>query len=62
MWAFTIAREHIIEFLHREAVGDGALALFSELEFISSLTQFFDRAVYHAIAAQSAVLHQKAVA
>ena len=62
MWAFTVAREHIIEFLHREAVGNGALALFSELAFISSLTQFFDRAVYHAIAAQSAVLHQKAVA
>lgn len=62
MWAFTIAREHIIAFLHREAVGDGALALFSELEFISSLTQFFDRAVYHAIAGQSAVLNQKAVA
>jgi hypothetical protein len=62
MWGFTIAREHIIAFLHREAIGDSALALFSELEFISSLTQFFDRAVYYAIAAQAAVLNQKAVA
>jgi hypothetical protein len=62
MWGFTIAREHIIAFLHREAIGDGALALFSEMEFISSLTQFFDRAIYYAIAAQSAVLNQKAVA
>ncbi len=62
MWGFVIAREHVIAFLHREAIGDGALALFSELEFISSLTQFFDRAAYHAIAAQSAVLNQKAVA
>jgi hypothetical protein len=32
------------------------------MEFISSLTQFFDRAIYYAIAAQSAVLNQKAVA
>lgn len=62
LWSFTIAREHIIEFLHRQAIGDSALALFSELEFISSLTQFFDRAIYYAIAAESAVVKNKAVA
>jgi|SRR6185369_4428123 hypothetical protein len=53
VWAFTIAREHIIAFLHREAVADGALALFSELEFVTSLTQFFDRAIYFALDAQA---------
>ena len=52
MWAFTIAKEHIIEFLRREAGADNALALFSELEFIMTLTQFFDRAIYFAVAAQ----------
>jgi hypothetical protein len=62
LWAFTIAREHIIDFLRGEAIGDNALVLFSELEFVSTLTQFFDRAVYHAIAAQSAVQNQKAAA
>ena len=55
VWAFTLARDHVIAFLHRESVADGALALFSELEFVSSLTQFFDRATYYALEAQSAV-------
>ncbi len=53
MWAFTIAKEHIITFLRREAAADNALALFSELEFVMSLTQFFDRAIYFALEAQS---------
>jgi hypothetical protein len=62
VWAFTIAKEHIISFLRREAVADSALALFSELEFVMSLMQFFDRAIYFALEAQSAALNQKAVA
>lgn len=62
MWAFTIAKEHIISFLHREAVADGALALFSELEFVTSLTQFFDRAIYFALEAQAAATKQSIAA
>jgi len=60
VWAFMLAREHVITFLHRESLGDGALALFSELEFVLTLTQFFDRAIYYALEAQSAVRQQVA--
>jgi len=62
VWAFTIAREHVIAFLHRESIADGALALFSELEFVTSLTQFFDRALYFAVEAQSQAVKQRAAA
>ncbi len=62
VWAFTLAREHIIAFLHREAVADGALALFSELEFVTSLTQFFDRAIYFALEAQAAATNKSVAA
>lgn len=59
MWAFTMAKEHIIDFLRREAGADNALALFAEIEFILTLTQFFDRAIYFAVSAQrlAATLH-----
>ena len=62
MWAFTVAKEHIIAFLRREAGADSALALFSELEFILTLSQFFDRAIYFALQAQSTVEKRSAVA
>ena len=62
MWAFTMAKEHIIDFLRREAGADSALALFSELEFILTLTQFFDRAIYFALVAQRAAMGRQAVA
>ncbi len=62
MWAFTMAKEHIIDFLRDEAGADSALALFSELEFVLTLMQFFDRAVYVALAAQRSAVEHTAVA
>ena len=62
MWAFTVAKEHIIAFLRREAIADSALALFSELEFIMILSQFFDRAIYSALQAQTEARKQSAAA
>ncbi len=62
MWGFTIAKEHIISFLHREAASDDALSLFCELEFVMTLTQFFDRAVYFALKAQTMMAETTAVA
>jgi hypothetical protein len=62
MWGFTMAKEHIISFLQREAAADNALALFGELEFVMALSQFFDRAIYFALAAQRTAIQQEAVA
>ncbi len=48
VWALILAKEHVWYFLQREAVNDSALQLLNELEFIFSLEQFFDRALYYA--------------
>lgn len=62
LWAFTLAKDHILSFLKREAAADNALALFGELEFVMALSQFFDRATYYALLAQRKVLAREAVA
>jgi len=47
LWALVLGKEHVWYFLQREEVNDSALQLLSELEFIFSLEQFFDRALYY---------------
>lgn len=46
-WAMVLGKEQVWFFLQREAVNDSAFQLLNELEFIFSLEQFFDRALYH---------------
>jgi hypothetical protein len=53
IWALILSKEHLWTFLEREAFADTAIQLVSELSFILSLEQFFDRAIYYAIAAYS---------
>jgi hypothetical protein len=49
VWALILGKEHLWSFMQREAVGEGALELVNELEFLLALEQFFDRALYHAV-------------
>lgn len=46
-WAMVLAKEQVWYFLQSEAVNDSAMQLLNELEFVFSLEQFFDRALYH---------------
>ena len=46
-WALILAKEQVWVFLQSEAVNDTAMQLLNELEFIFSLEQFFDRAMYY---------------
>jgi hypothetical protein len=41
-------KDHLWAYLRREAMSDGALELYGELEFLQSLTHFYDRAIYYA--------------
>lgn len=50
-WAVMIAKEHLWHFLQREAMADQAMQLMSELDFVLSLDQFFDRALYYGVRA-----------
>lgn len=52
-WAVIIAKEHLWNFLQREAMADQALQLLGELDFLLLLEQFFDRALYHSVSAYS---------
>ena len=46
--SMLMTKEHLWAFLRRESISDGALALYGELEFLQTLTNFYDRAIYYA--------------
>lgn len=48
VWAIIMSKEHLWAYLQREAVIEGPVAIFGELELLRLLDQFFDRAVYYA--------------
>jgi hypothetical protein len=48
VYAITTTKEHLQQFLQRETFSDTSLALYSELELVLILDQFFDRALYYA--------------
>jgi hypothetical protein len=49
VWALVISRNHLWQFLQREAFADNIVELYGELELQRMLNQFFDRAMYYAI-------------
>ena len=49
VWATLVSKEHLFAFLQREGFAEGPVQLFSELELVQLLDQFFDRAVYYAL-------------
>jgi hypothetical protein len=46
--SMLMTKEHLWAYLRREAMSDGALALYGELEFLQSLATFYDKAIYYA--------------
>jgi hypothetical protein len=48
MASMLMTKEHLWSYLRREAMSEGALQLYGELEFLQSLTNFYDRALYFA--------------
>ncbi len=49
VWAVMLSKEHLFAFLQREAFAEGPVQLYSELELVQLLDQFFDRALYYAV-------------
>jgi hypothetical protein len=47
LWAIVLTKDHLWGFLQREALVDGVVELFGELELLRLLDQFFDRAAYY---------------
>jgi len=48
MASMLMTKDHLWAFLRRESISDGALQLYGELEFLQSLMNFYDRAIYYA--------------
>ncbi len=48
MASMLMTKDHLWAYLRREAMSDGALQLYGEIEFLQSLTNFYDRAIYYA--------------
>jgi hypothetical protein len=49
VWALVISRNHLWQFLQREAFADNIVEMFGKLELQEMLNQFFDRAVYYGV-------------
>lgn len=47
-WAIVLAKEHLWEFLNRQALTHSPVELYGEMELLRLLDQFFDRALYYA--------------
>jgi hypothetical protein len=60
IWALIVSKEHLWTFLEREAFADTAIQLVSELTFILTLEQFFDRAIYFTTAAYAGATKEQA--
>jgi hypothetical protein len=50
LYALTLTKEHLFEYLQRESFYDNSLAIYGHLEFLRMLSQFFDRAIFYAVA------------
>ena len=48
VYAIVLTREHLWDYLKREANVDKPVEVFGELEMLELLEQFFDRAIYYA--------------
>jgi len=48
VWCIVLTKDNLWEFLKRELVLDRPIEIFSELELLQLLEQFFDRAIYYA--------------
>lgn len=46
--AISLVKEHLIEFLNREAIREKPVEVMGEMEVLQLLEQFFDRAIYYA--------------
>jgi len=47
IWAITLTKETLWEFLKRETILDRPVEVFGEMEMLQLLEQFFDRAIYY---------------
>ncbi|HZO31049.1 MAG TPA: hypothetical protein VFH48_34205 [Chloroflexota bacterium] len=48
IFALLLTKSHLLEYVKTSGLSDTALDLYQELELIQMVSQFFDKAIYHA--------------
>lgn len=48
LWAISLTKEYLYDYLRREGLLEEPVDFFGELELLQSLEHFFDRAIYYA--------------
>ena len=48
IFALILTKDHLLEYIKTSGLSDSALDLYQELELVHIVTQFVDRAIYHA--------------
>lgn len=59
VWALFTSRNHLWQFLQREAFADNVVQLSGKLELQQMLNQFYDRAVYYGILGYKEAMEQE---
>jgi hypothetical protein len=49
IFALTLTKEHLLNYVKMSGLSDSALDLYQELELIRVVGQFFDKAIYHTV-------------
>ena len=50
LYALTMTKEHLFEYMQRESFYDSPAAIYGQLEFVRIVSQFFDRATFYTVA------------
>jgi hypothetical protein len=59
VWALVISRNHLLQFLQREAFADNIIQLSGKIELHQMLNQFYDRAVYYGVLGYTEAMDQE---
>ena len=49
IFALTLTKEHLLNYVKLSGLSDSALDLYQELDLVRVVTQFFDRAIYYTV-------------
>lgn len=49
MWALTLAKRHLLDFIRRNDAVDSSIELYQQTELLEMIERFFDTAIYHAL-------------
>jgi hypothetical protein len=62
LWAITLTKDNLLEFLKEESLRDRPVEVLGELEMMQMVNHFFDRAIYYAAIGYERTVAEQAIA